>query len=231
MYKNGLKYVHQLFENEKYKTDIQVWEEYGLSKLRFNSLKAAMPADWKTYFYSTSKSVFFPLALHTFDMCLAIRNKNVSKIVYQFLAEDITLVHQKYIKWRRDLGDYGDSLYEFRNVFKDLYKVTNVAKFRSFQYRTVQQSLVTNIHLYKWGMIDSDHCDFCKKESETFLHMLYYCEKVQKLWEQVVEYMVKRFNIRIVLNPSNVVYNKLVENAGHVVNFICLITKQFIYSQ
>ena len=42
-YKNGLLYVHQLFSDKMYKSFDQVNCELGLTKLRYNSLKSALP--------------------------------------------------------------------------------------------------------------------------------------------------------------------------------------------
>ena len=51
VYKKGLLYVHQLFQNQEFKSHQQVWQEYGLTTLRYNSIKAAIPLEWKNFFY------------------------------------------------------------------------------------------------------------------------------------------------------------------------------------
>ena len=60
VYKKGLLYVHQLFENGEFKTHEQVWNQYGLTRLRYNSLKVAMPNEWKR-FLQDKKEINFPL--------------------------------------------------------------------------------------------------------------------------------------------------------------------------
>ena len=49
-YKRGLLYVHQLYENQKFKSEQKVWEQYGLTTLRYNSLKVALPTGLKSFF-------------------------------------------------------------------------------------------------------------------------------------------------------------------------------------
>ena len=51
IYNRGLKYVYELFENGSFKSEQQVRQQYGLTVLRFNSLKTAIPDKWKKYFY------------------------------------------------------------------------------------------------------------------------------------------------------------------------------------
>ena len=48
IYRHGLKYVYQLFELGQFKTDDQVWHEFRLSRLRFNSIKTAIPKEWRS---------------------------------------------------------------------------------------------------------------------------------------------------------------------------------------
>ena len=74
------------------------------------------------------------------------------------------MIHNKFIKWTIDTeGDFCDTLIDFRDQHRDIFRVTNVAKYRSFQYRLLQRGLVTNILLEKWGIVSSSMCSFCRK--------------------------------------------------------------------
>ena len=68
----GLLYVYQLFEGGEFKTYSQVWQEYGLSKLRYNSLKSAIPKQWKQYFLETPPSCFLPIPPHNYDVDIEV---------------------------------------------------------------------------------------------------------------------------------------------------------------
>ena len=46
----GLLFVHQLFRDGKLKSHEEIQDEYGLGVMRFNSLKAALPQNWKIFF-------------------------------------------------------------------------------------------------------------------------------------------------------------------------------------
>ena len=106
--KKGLKYVYQLFENQKFKEHDQVWEEYGLTKLRYNSLKVAIPKEWKEFFTNNPTSTYCPIPPHNYDTCIQDKSTSLSQKVYKFLSDDAMLIHNKYIKWRQELGEEYD---------------------------------------------------------------------------------------------------------------------------
>ena len=159
--------------------------------------------------------------------------KNLSQKVYKYLLGDIIVSHNKYLKWANELGQpLCEDMVEFGSLHMDIYKVTNVPKFRSFQYRLLQRGLVTNVQLHKWGVLQNYNCSWCKLEKETVSHLFYFCDIVQDLWKQLLEWISKNFSVGVItFNVTTVLCNRLVQGKGHVVNFMCLITKQYIYSQ
>ena len=67
---------------------------------------------------------------------------------------------------------------------EDQNKVTNVAKYRSFQFRLLHRAIVANIHLIHWKIINSDLCTMCRLERETYTHLFIYCKQARKIWLQ-----------------------------------------------
>ena len=123
-YLAGLKYVHQLFDRGEFKTCEQINQEYGLSVMRYNSLKVAIPAEWKDFFKETDKGCFCPLPPHNYDKCLYVYGRSWSRQVYNLLLDDVMLMHNKYLKWKQDLGshDISDGLSgNLQNMHKDVY--------------------------------------------------------------------------------------------------------------
>ena len=104
VYQRGLKFVHQLFQEQEFKSSRQVKEEFGLTELRFNSLKVAIPKEWKDYFIENPKSTYYPLPPHNFDLLSTLYSKNLSKKVYEYIGSDFSLIHNKYVKWTQELG-------------------------------------------------------------------------------------------------------------------------------
>ena len=229
-YQKGLKYVYQLFENQQYKTDDQVWVEFGLTKLRFNSLKKCIPQQWKDFFMTYNRQQYLPLPPNTYDQCLVFRQKGLASRVYKYINGDFSLLQNKYVKWSQELGvDICEDIVKFGQLHKEIYRITNVAKYRSFQYRILQRGLVTNIQLKKWKIKDSDQCYFCQEYKESIVHLLYECKHVQGIWLKLEKYVKEKFGLGIKLSAKNVIKNEIVHVKGHVINFMCLITKQYIY--
>ena len=231
-YNKGLMCVHQLFDDQKFKPYEQVYREYGLTMMRYNSLKCALPNEWVTFFEENPKGTFCPIAPYIFDECIYTLKTSLANKVYKFLSEDVMLLHNKYMKWRNELGeDFCQGLRNFGDCHKDIYRITNIPKYRSFQYRVLQRAIVTNVDLEKWGIITTNLCTFCGDEPETLLHIMCFCVETQELWENFKIYVENRFRMNIECEPSNLIMNRIVEKKNHVINFLCLITKYFIYSQ
>ena len=231
IFQHGLLYVHQLFQNGDYKTQEQVLQEFQLTTMKYNSIKTAIPKEWKEFFCQTEKSCYHPLPPHNYDQTYSLGNK-FSQIVYRYTGGDVITIHNKYLKWMSDLGEeICDGIINFGKLHRDIYKTTNITKFRSFQYRLLQRGIVTNIQLKKWKITPTDLCSFCQSEPESLLHLFFYCPKVLSLWHLVVSYIQDRFGLDPELNPRAVISNQFCQAKAHASNFICLITKQYIYRQ
>ena len=79
------------------------------------------------------------------------------------------------------------------NFISDFYNTSNIANYRSFQYRLLQRGLVTNIQLKKWNISETDKCYFCHQTIETITHLLYECKKVQEIWTKVFQWIQLKF--------------------------------------
>ena len=69
------------------------------------------------------------------------------------------------------------------------------------------------------------------QKSETLVHLFYEYEVVQNLWDEVWRYWEECFQIyQNNFTSTAVILNKIMDKPGHIVNFLCLVTKQYIYS-
>ena len=128
-----MTYIHQLFVQGKFKSEEQVSSEFGLSKLRFNSLKSAMPDYLKVFFMEKCQNLpFFPLRPHKYDVCVNT-SKSLASTIYKELNGDMSIINGKYLKWIAECGDdFVEGTCEFGQLHKDVYSVTNIVKFRKF---------------------------------------------------------------------------------------------------
>ena len=139
-YQKGLTYVHQLLNENEMISFQEANERFGLSMLQYNSLKTAIPKEWRV---SSNHEIETNL---TGNYHRLIGNKHMVKKVYGSFIEDFSICEIKLRKWEIELQMEIDTD-TFLVCFKDLYKVSNVPKYRSFQYRLLQRAIVTNIHL------------------------------------------------------------------------------------
>ena len=230
-YQKGLMYVHQLFQDQHLKSEQQIQQEFGITTLRYNSLKVSIPNWMKEYFLETPKEVYLPSPPHNFDAYKY--SAHLAARIYRYLGDDVLLIHNKYIKWRDELGEsLCEGLGQFGTKHAEIYRVTNMSKLRSFQYRLLQRGLVTNIHLHQWGVIPDNLCSYCKEQPETLTHLFADCKESLKLWRNLEKHIQERFNIsNLTLTRKSIILNEIDQSRFSVINFLCLITKQFIYRQ
>ena len=231
IYDRGLRYVCQLFVDCKLKSYERMSQEYGLSMLRYNSIVVALSQDHKDFFTKNKSELYMPIRPHNYDTIVLGHQKGFSSKVYRFLSEDVKILHNKYIKWREELGeDMTESLVEYGLKYKDIFRVTNITKYRSFQYRLLGRGIVTNIQLHKWGIIDSSICRLCKEQEESVMHAMFGCKEIRDIWDQLVNHFQGRFpGLVVKINATNILFNEICDPKKHVVNFMCLIAKQYIY--
>ena len=227
----GLFYVHQLFENKSFITSQQAFERYGLTCLCLNTLKIAVPKEWREFFMSYDKREYMPLPPHTYDVCVYGQVKQLSRRIYTFLCGDLMEIHNKYVKWTEELGqELCTNIVEFGYLHRKVFSLTNIPKFRSFQYRLLQRSIITNTLLFKWKLCDTELCSFCQEERETVLHMLCECKIVKELWQEISEYLEEKYQFKVDINKKNILLNT-VSKDSKIINFVCLLSKIYIYRQ
>ena len=227
----GLKYVKQLFENGKVISVIRACDLYGLSWLDMQALYAAIPSAWKKNMESMVQGGHRAASEQPYDILLT--KTNVSRWVYRQLCADSGILSSKARKWSETLK-ISVSVKEYVEAMRNIDLITNIPKFRSFQYKMVQNAVITNTLLFKWGMVETENCTMCREDTaETILHLFIYCKTAQTLWTQLEQYLNKRFGVNPAINfqVDTVIFNRLVPAWNHVKNFMCLLMKYHIYRQ
>lgn len=92
-----------------------------------------------------------------------------SRKAYQNIITNRTYAFAKFEKWQVILNDLFD-FDEYLVCYRDITFITNVPKYRSFQYRLMSQAIITNVHLYRWKKRGMNVCSFCGLEKETYVH-------------------------------------------------------------
>ena len=89
-----------------------------------------------------------------------------------------------------------------------------------------------NVHLYHWQIKQSNLFTFCGRVKESYLHLFVYCTEVSKIWIAIEEFMYEYSQDEIHFDTDTVMWNRIIPTkVTHIKNFICLITKHYIYKQ
>ena len=195
--------------------------KYGLSMIQYNSLSSAIKVGMKSLAQDQSD----PLICETIG-CDKVTSKMYNKLLDRRRCKDAGLK-----SWEEKLNIQFD---DEQAIFMHVKHVTTVGKLRSFQYRLLRNVISTNVHLKRWGLSDTDLCTFCHAQKENIQHLLYDCCEVKPLWKTYYEFCEKWFgsNIALSISIKNIILNSVCENNRfNVINFLCLVVKQYIYRQ
>ena len=122
---------------------------------------------------------------------------------------------------------------EYQKAFQNLYKVTNITKYRDFQYCLLVCNIYTNNKLYHWNIVNSKQCDYCELEKQMVTHLLYNCPVTLQKWEEFEVYVhskMPQVNGTLEINCKNVILNLIHPKPMHVINFLALVLKQHIFA-
>ena len=90
--------------------------------------------------------------------------------------------------------------------------------------------MYTNDRLYKFKIVDTPLCAFCKSEEEPLEHLLFHCKDTEVFWKEVLSWLA--IHRKEILNFSliDVLFGKFdIEKDFMVINHVLLLGKLFIY--
>ena len=194
--------------------------------LEYQGLVSAIPNRWKNIL--TRQVRKYEQYEHKYERLLT-KLKNRSKIVYSELISNSLTSVDFYNKWCVNiLNETNLTLEEYMNWFETLYKITNVTKLRDFQYRLLHKRLPTNRELKRWGIKQSDTCNFCIEE-DGIQHTLFKCCHIHEIWVKWQKYILEKFCEALVVDFKMILTNNFVGKSKNIINTLALILKQYIY--
>ena len=196
-------------------------ERYDISLMDLNSLVSAIPSRMRQYVRCMEQAQDNTLKKLEATCCTA-------KSFYRDLMRVPKSVTVKAELWEKELNR-NMTTEEFLSLCQNIYGITNYAKYRSFQYRLLHRAVITNIHLMHWKMRETNLCSFCNTAKETYGHLFYECTEVKPMWGVISDLATSMCDVVFNFNKENVLLNNVIDNICHVVNFLCLILKQYIY--
>ena len=115
-----------------------------------------------------------------------------------------------------------------RTQFRNISGITHITKYRNFQYRLLHNKIFCNVQLVYWAKVESNICNLCNAEKQTIIHLLVECKQSKDIWENFHKTFLND-EAQKPITFENVLFNNVCENSNHIINFLVLITKQYIY--
>ena len=153
-----------------------------------------------------------------------------SKFLYnKMLIRNADFPHKTKEKWATDLNTTL-SQDTFSCYFQNIHKCTLSTKLRDFQYRLLNQAVITNTHLFKWKIIQADLCTFCEEQPESILHLLVKCKHSQLIWNKLFVKLHTLTGTYIQFTEKEQLVGITNFQYQDLFNLIFIITKQYLYA-
>ena len=223
-YRKGIVLVQDLMREDNSKVVFKTEEELGVNWLDLKTLHRVIPKEWIQWLKTPNTDVATPELYTTLG-----KSKNITRQAYNMLIFDPGAVLKYYAQWCEDgLNELDYDFYV--ESFTRLYSSTRITKYRDFQYRLLLGKIFLNKQLHEWGIQESPKCSLCNQKDETLVHFFWECEQTQEIIG-VIRELCSKNNITIELNEYTFILNRVHKNKFHIVNFICIFIKQYLYRQ
>ena len=118
---------------------------------------------------------------------------------------------------------------DWKKIYSLPFVVTIETKIREFQYKVLNNIVFTNEKLFRFKMIDSPLCPFCKKDVESLKHLLFQCTLIEGFWKAFTSWLINQ-NISLeALTLVNILFHVYNENEDIILNHLILMAKFDIY--
>ena len=229
LYQAGLLYVKDLYYQGAIMSCSQINELYNvqLSQMRYNALVSAVPCAWKKEIMNSDVDIHAAMEEPGILIKLCESTKWSKTIYYMLIDSPLGLNHVKESLLKLTGQCY--DLEQIMEICKSLDQTTDIAKYRSFQYRMLHNAVLMNNRLFYMGVVNHRMCDNCNAEKETVSHFFYDCIVAQRIWFQIRDYLQTKYSIVVEFTKSEVITG-VITDQPMIVNLICFITKQKMYT-
>ena len=97
-----------------------------------------------------------------------------NKTAYTFLREKSKILPIKQQLKCCDILQISPESIDWKKVYENNYVSTIETKLRSFEIRLNLRSLVMNVQLAGFGIMDSELCFFCLRQPKTLMHFFFF---------------------------------------------------------
>ena len=148
-----------------------------------------------------------------------------AKCIYRKINSDDNLLQIPYTKflktWESTMIKCDFEM--FQKSVLSIPKLTIMTKFRSFAYKLLLSAVLTNVRLFHAGIKNTQNCDFCYEQRETYKHLFIECPQVKHLWKWI------EVKTGTQLNSEHIILGKVYDGPNSIVNALILFVKYYIF--
>ena len=230
----NLNFTEQLFDgNGKLKNWNEICFEFGLKnlqKLFWLQIIHSIPKKWKETVLcdnGNAKNLVFynhHLSRNCQIYCLSKLNcKELYNLIINTKPQKPTA--QTYFE-----NEFNETNFEWKKIYLLPRKVTTDTKLRNFQYKILNNILFLNKLLFRFKVVDTSVCSFCKLVDETALHLYYQCVVIKDLWNKLKNLVGQSLEIPNIKPQSAIFGFHDIENTDIIIiNHLLLIFKWYVY--
>ena len=86
--------------------------------------------------------------------------------------------------------EYPSLSIDWKEIDSLAFNVTLNTNLRVFQYKLLDRIVFMNDKLFKFKLVDSLSCTFCKINEESLEHLLFFCKITEFFWKEVLSWLV-----------------------------------------
>ena len=126
--------------------------------------------------------------------------------------------------------EYSSLSVDWKEIYSLAFNVTLDTNLRAFQYKLLNRIIFTNDKLFKFKLVDSPSCTFCKTNEESLEHLLFFCKITEFFWKEVLSWLAILNNEIVDFSLIDVLFGKFdIDEDFIVINHILLLAKFYIY--
>ena len=127
-----------------------------------------------------------------------LNSKKPIRLVYEKLvSEKSESPKQSQQNWQKDITPTTKQELNRKEVYQMGFQCIKSTKLVTFNFKFLHRRISTNNFLKKIGLVDSEKCTFCERETEKLAHLCWACPKTQyfltsfKVWRQSCQVIAK----------------------------------------
>ena len=129
------------------------------------------------------------------------------------------------------ISKYPELSTDWKQIYTLAFNVALDTKSREFQYKILNNIVFTNDKLFRFKMIDSALCAFCKEEVESLEHLFCLCKVTRTFWNTFFSWLNVHNFEEVHFTAVHILFGFFdISEDFHLLNHLVLLAKQFIYS-